>query len=91
MSENNRRVSIALSWGAIAAGATALIAWGGNQVKISTLDARTEQLAADQRDAERQINTHDKQIAVLESKLDTILSAVKQINDKLERQERRRQ
>lgn len=84
-----RGLGALLSWGAILAGGSGLIAWGSTQQRIEVVERQTHQIATEQRQIDRAVSAHDTQIAVLRAQLDTIIRQLNAIDEKLERQERK--
>lgn len=80
---------LVLSWSALAAAGSGLVAWGATQNRLDTVERQAQAVAVDQRQTDRAVSTHDTQVAVLRSQLETIIRQLSAIDEKLERAEKR--
>lgn len=87
----SKGLGIILSWGAILAAGSGLVAWGATQTRLTNVERQAQQTATDQRDTERKAAISDTQVAVMRSQLETIIIQLRAIDDKLERAEKRQQ
>ncbi len=83
---SEQRRNLSLPWAVIVSACGALIGWGISAQRITDLERRSEQHAADIREIQSQVAGHDTKLEVDRAQYAEIIRRLNEIDSKIERQ-----